>query len=329
MKPRRSKMTGRLMGLIACFTAMLPAARAQRLNIELDGGVQGTHYRLPGGSTHILPGGSIGLLYAFPLQSQLDLLTGISAGVYRTEARLPDGTTFTNYQVDDQGSAFEYKMRTTGYRETQQFIAAGVPVLLQYHTAVGGKEWYVNAGGKIFFPASDHINLSAQQLSLSGYYPDYNVELSDLPKHGFGKLNGWKAGTSVDLKPTAALSASTGIGFTLANKMVLYAGLFADYGLTGMQKRHDSMPLFTYNPAGISGTRANGVLNMPNTGPMNLLAFGLQVRLSLGPVGRKPAASPARRESGQNHHPQVEKKPAQPLPPPVQTPPASVSPPAA
>ncbi|HEV2355892.1 MAG TPA: OmpA family protein [Puia sp.] len=297
----------------------------------MDGGIQGTHYRLPAGSTWILPGGTVGLLYAFPLETRLDLLAGISAGVYRTEARLPDGTTFANYQVDDQGSAFEYRMKTAGYKEAQHFVAAEVPVLLQYHTTVSGKEWYVNAGGKMVFPASDHIDISAQQLSLSGYYPDYNVELSDLPKHGFGKLNGWKTSTLVNLKPTVALSASTGVGFALSHNMVLYAGVFLDYGLTDMQKRHDSMPLFTYNPAGVSGTRANGVLNMPNTGPVNLLSFGLQVRLSLGSVVKGPVAHSARRKTVQEQQlpAQTQQPPAQPQqrPPqrsaePAQTPPA-------
>ena len=95
----------------------------------MDGGLQGTHYQLQNGATQLRPGGSLSLLYTFRLGSQWGLITGISGGLYRTQATFPDGTAFSNYQVDDEGSAFQYGMKTSGYKETQQFFAAGVPVL--------------------------------------------------------------------------------------------------------------------------------------------------------------------------------------------------------
>src|SRR5579863_8365390 len=247
-------------GLIVCLIATVAKAGAQGVSFELDGGLQGMQYPLNDGSVKLLPGGSLSLLYTFRLKGQLDLITGITAGVYRTQATLPDGTVFTNYQVDDEGSAFQYRMKTEGYTETQQFFAAAIPLLLQYHTTGRGSQWYFNAGGKILFPSGASTQISARQLTLSGYYPDYNIAVSNLPQHGFGVLNNWKASASGELKPTAALSAATGFSFGLPSGIRLYAGLYIDYGLIALKNRSDSTPFVTYSSSGVSNVKAGSVL---------------------------------------------------------------------
>jgi OmpA-OmpF porin, OOP family len=284
----------KIIAIIVCCVAMIGRSGAQGFSIELDGGLQGTQYQLPDGQNQLLPGGSLGLLYTFRLGSRWGLITGIMGGVYRTQASLPDGAVFTNYQIDDEGSAFQYSMKTEGYKETQQFFAAGVPLLLQYHTAGAGTQWYFNGGGKVLLPSSANVQITARQLSLSGYYPDYNLDVSNLPQHGFGTVNNWTASTSTELKPAAALSASTGLSFRLSRGTRLYTGVYAEYGLTDLKARNDSLPLVTYSPSGVSGIQASGVLNMQNAGQVKLLSFGLQVRLSFG--AQKSAARPKARK---------------------------------
>ena len=98
-------MIGKI-GLIVCLITTVAQAAAQGVSVELDGGLQGMQYPLDDGTIKLLPGGSFSLLYTFRIKGQLDLITGITGGVYRTQASLPDGIVFTNYQVDDEGSAF-------------------------------------------------------------------------------------------------------------------------------------------------------------------------------------------------------------------------------
>ena len=142
------------------------------------------------------------------------------------------------------------------------------------------------------FPTSVSSNVSAQQLILSGYFPDYNVEVTNLPQHGFGTLNNWKAHASTELRPAAALSAATGFSFRLSRGTRLYAGLSVEYGLTDLKAKGDSMPLVTYNPTNVSGLKANGVLNMQNAGRMTSLILGLQVRLSFETTRSRPKVRP-------------------------------------
>ncbi len=280
---------------IALFSAaILPQAGAQGLTIGLDGGWQGTQYTLLNGRNKPLPAGSVALLYTFGLGGNWGLITGITAGVYRTQATLPNGTSFSYYQIDDEGSAFQYGMKTRGYTETQQFLAAGVPLQIQFHTTGPASQWYINAGGKFIFPSSDNVTITAQQLTLSGYYPDYDINVSNVPQHGFGTINNWKASTTAVLRPSAALTAATGLSFLLSPGTRLYTGLYAEYGLTDLKSRNDSMPFVTYSPTGITAIKASGVLNTQNAGPMKMFAIGVQVRLSFGAAKTKHVARPTK-----------------------------------
>lgn len=283
-----------IIGTVILITTLSPQAGAQALNIELDGGLQGTHYTLPNGQVQSQPGGSLGLGYSYRLSGTVDLLTGVTGGIYRTKATLHDGVISSNYQVDDLGSAFQYNVKATGYKESQRFYAVSVPLLLQYHTQDPLVQWYFDAGGKVLVPFGSSTQVSAGQLALSGYYPDFNIEVTNLPQHGFGTVSGWKASTTTQLKPSVALSAATGVSFNLAPQTRLYAGIYGDYGLTGMAKKSgNAPPLVSYDPSGVRGVQAGSVLNQSTTGKVSLLSFGLQVRLSFGLNGAR-SVHPAR-----------------------------------
>jgi outer membrane protein OmpA-like peptidoglycan-associated protein len=290
-------MVRKIIGTVLCFTVMVAPAGAQGFTVELNGGLQGTHYSLPNGKSQPQAGSSLALGYGFRLGDRVNLLTGIGGGVYRTRASLHDGILSTSYQVDDGGSAFQYSVKATGYKETQSLFAASIPLLLQYHTDGAGMQWYVDGGGKVFFPFNPSVDVSADKLTLSGYYPDYNVEVSDLPQHGFGTINDWKGSTTAKLRPAAALSVATGVSFGLTHTVRLYAGVYVDYGLTGLKAKGDSMPLVTYSSTGVNGVQAGSVLNRPATGSVALLSFGVQVKLGFGSVRPHPATRPKERKS--------------------------------
>ncbi|HVS97252.1 MAG TPA: OmpA family protein [Puia sp.] len=282
--------------MAVCLIAIFSRVGAQGLSIEVNGGPQGMRYTLANGKSQPQPGGSLGLTYAFGLGSHWSLRTGILGGLYRTQASLTDGTLFAYGQVDDAGSAFVYNVKTKEYKETQQFFTATVPLLLQYHTGGPGTRWYFEAGGKMVFPFNPTVEVTAQQLSLVGYYPDIKVNVSNLPQHGFGVLNGWKAAAAAEMKPAGAVSAGTGVSFAVSPHARLYAGVYADYGLTELRAKTDSLQLVTYSPAGINKVQPNGVLNTQNAGPATLFSFGIQLRLSFEStrpkVARRPKGAP-------------------------------------
>ena len=250
---------------------------AQEFGVELNGGMQGIQHSPDNASNKLQPGGNIGAHYTFFFGKRWGLFTGIMSGTYQSKTTLNNGTALSSYQVDAEGSAFEYRVKATGYQEKQSFLAAGIPIMAQYHTT-GNTQWYLNAGTKILFPFNGKTKGSADKLTLTGYYPDFNVEFTDLPQHGFGEINNWKNDAKLDLKPTATVSAATGVSFMLGTNMRLYTGVYFDYGLTDMRKnKEEGASLVTYSPTGVDKAQVNGLL----TGSSNarLLAYGVQVKL--------------------------------------------------
>lgn len=278
--------------VVVCFVFWAVTAGAQELNVWLDGGWQGMAYKVQKGSSSLQPGGSLGVGYTFPLARHWNVLTGVAGGFYGTKATLVDGK-YSFAQVDAAGSAFEYNVSTTGYKETQRFFAFGVPLLLQYHSSGPGTQWYVGGGGKLMLPFNADVKASAAQLNLTGYYPDFNEVLSNLPQHGFGTVNNWSGSSTYKLKTAVALSAETGVSFVLSGHTRLYTGLFAEYGLTEMRSGNSS-PLVSYDAAGLSDIRAGSVLNVAGTGNVRLLSFGIRLKMGFGGgKGKRGAAQRA------------------------------------
>lgn len=251
--------------------------QAQEFGIELNTGMQGLKYEQSGGDDKLKPGFSIGANYCFFLNGSLGFVTGISFGKYGSVTSLPDGTQ-SSWQVDNTGSAFEYKILTAGYKEKLDFFTAGIPLMLQYHTQEQ-TQWYVNVGTKLIFPFSGKLKTAANRLALSGYYPDFNIEVKEMPQHGFGTITNWKQDIKQDLKPTATLSAATGVSFKVSTGMFLYTGLYIDYGISDIKKAGNAnQAFFSYSHAGVGRISATGITNNSNA---RVFAFGLQLRLGL------------------------------------------------
>ncbi len=276
-------MTGKITTIGFCLLMFTFRVQSQEFGIELNGGVQGMSYDMAGGGKgKPQAGGGAGVQYVFPLSARFGLLTGIGCGYYRTKATVQDGATFSSWQVDNAGSAFQYNISVTGYTETQRMLAAGIPVMLQYHTVGNNTQWYLNAGAKFILPFNAKIKAAAKQLNLSGYYPDFNVEVFNVPQHGFAALSNWQSNRNIELKPAAALSAGTGVSFKMGERMRLYTGVYIDYGLNDMKRAAGyNNSLIGYNAGGTGNPPAGGVLSIGNTAGAKLFACGLQIKLGL------------------------------------------------
>lgn len=301
-------MTGKILALSLCFIAITCNAISQELSVELNGGAQGLHYTIDNGNAKLQPGGSLGIGYSFPVQKHWDVITGINGGYYATKATLYNGAPFSSFQVDDMGSAFQYNVKTTGFQEKQQFWAAGIPVLLQYHTAGEKGQWYINGGAKFLLPFGGKAKGSAKEIAISGYYPDVNVEVSDLPAHGFGTIENWSGEHNLDLKPSAMLSLATGYSFKLSESLRLYTGIYADYGVNTIYKKDGNGTMLPYSSNGINHISAGTVLNMTGTGDAKPLALGVQFKLSFVRRKTKSAAPLTHVTDAPVVHPQPEPK---------------------
>ncbi|MEZ4968838.1 MAG: OmpA family protein [Flavobacteriaceae bacterium] len=263
------------------FLLGIASGRAQELFVKLNGGLSGIQYDSPMGNGTMKFGGGAGLGYTHFLNDHWGLSTGVDVQYNGNEFKLNDDQKIPSYEIDDMGSAFEYRVASKRYKETQHFFSFAVPLMLQYRTEISNtKGLYLGLGGKFLIPSKLRTTASAEEIALSGYYPDLNLEFNDLPSHGYGTLTNWKEDTSVSLKTSVLLSMEGGLSFELKKGMQLYTGIYVDYGLTDLQNRDGSRNLATYNPEGIDMVRPNGVLLAESiVEGSNYLSAGVQVKL--------------------------------------------------
>ncbi|WP_335967048.1 OmpA family protein [Galbibacter sp. PAP.153] len=255
--------------------------QAQEITFKLNGGLSGIFYESPVGDGSLGLGGGIGFGYTYFLNDHWGIQTGIEAQYNSNTFELDDGRQVSSNEIDDQESAFEYRVSAVSYKEEQHFYSFAVPLLLQYRGNISSKTgFYIGLGGKVLFPTGQKIKASAQTLSLSGYYPDLDLEINDLPVHGFGTVNNWEDDTSVSLRTSVLLSVEGGLTFKLKGHLQLYTGIYADYGLTDLQDDKQPQNIVGYSPEGIEEVPANGAMSAQGiVEKSNYLSAGIQLKL--------------------------------------------------
>lgn len=275
----------KFLAVAGCMILAGVAAKAQtnEFSIAAGGGLQGLQYKLKHGDVSLKPGFQLGLGYMRSIGKRWGLRTGLELGLYQTKASLASNTQYNSGEIDSEGSAFEFRVKANGYREEQKVWAVNIPVMLQYHPVFNRNGFYAQGGLRVSLPVSQKYTTSADQISAFGYYPDVNLEITDLPVHGFGTQAGWKGKGEYDLKLSFALAAELGWRFRLSANNNLYAGLYLDYGLNDIKETSGDQTFLTYNPSGLTQSKATGLFALKEeAGDARLVAYGIRFRIGFG-----------------------------------------------
>jgi OmpA-OmpF porin, OOP family len=268
-------------------------AQTNEISFSAGGGLSGLSYTIKNGSSTLKPGFQAGVGVTHFLNSRWGIATGLELGYYRTRATLAPNTVFSAYEIDSEGNAFEYRVKTKGYEEKQKLYALQVPLMLQFQPLSKSRtQLYALGGVKFALPVSSSYQTKADEINATGYYPDVNAEITDLPAHGFGTQTNWTNKGDYDFKLSYALAAETGARFRLSSGNYLYAGLFIDYGLNNIKKQEGDQTLLTYNPTAVNQSQANGVFSLANTtGAVRLLTYGIKLRIAFAAGTTKKAVT--------------------------------------
>ncbi len=270
------------------------AAQNKEFSLSAGAGVSGLNYSINKGTRSIKPGFQAGVGYTHFLNTHWGIATGLELGYCHTKARLDPNTVFASYEVDSEGNAFEYRVKTKAYQERQNLYAVNIPLLLQFQSSSKHKaQFYSLAGVKLSLPVSSRYKTHADEISAAGYYPDVNAEITNLPAHGFGTLTNWKKEGAYNFNLAYALSAEAGTKLRLSTRSYLYAGLYVDYGLNDLKKEQGYAALLTYHPTALDQSQATGAFSLASTtGEVSLLAYGIKLRMSFSSIKKKKAVKP-------------------------------------
>lgn len=248
----------------------------QELSIKTNTSISGLQYTPAKGTSEKGIGSALGINYAYFFNKNWGIVSGLELSSYQNDYTTANDT-FNSYEVDESSSAFEYKVRTEKYKEKQKLRTLNIPLLLQYKKG-SMAIFYINGGLKFFFPISQSVESSSNNLTLLGYYPHKNLLIDDLKNRGFGQLSQWsnKDETST-LKMGMGFSLETGMS-TKLGKGTVSVGLCLDYGISNINKNTEHKNIVSYGSKGVHTIKSNSILQTKNIESIKLFSFGLQVK---------------------------------------------------
>lgn len=255
------------------------------------GGLSALDYKLHNinrDEVQLRPGGMAGIGYTLFLTEQWGITTGAEFTTYKSKAKLYS-VMDSHRLVDDDNDAFDLVMQQKGHTEKQEATYVNIPLMVQFQQNEG-TGFYAALGGKIGIPVKEKYKYSYNSLETKAFYPDMNVWYDDLEYRGIGQFAGGNGESDLDLKVSFMLSAETGMKWSLNNKMALYTGVYADYGLNDIVNGDKKENFLLYDNDNPTDFKNSSIFNSKYSyyrdndrslvGKVKPLAIGLKIRLS-------------------------------------------------
>jgi hypothetical protein len=211
---------------------------------------------------------------------------GVGLGLEYTQLKnsikTSDGFSTSTNLVDDVTSAFVYKVTTDGYTEEQELKAIQIPLFLEYKKRFDDiSSFYVRVGVKYLMPSEFNTKGTASKVTATGYYPDFNLLIADLPSRGFGTTLNYSEAGEYETVNIFMFSLEAGMSFDVGNNS-LYTGFFLDRGTKSIIESKNDVSFIGYNTTTTTGRKLNGLYNSRLDGEVIPINIGVNLTYSFG-----------------------------------------------
>jgi len=247
------------------------------IHFDIGSGQHNLSYSLLGGTQTAQNGYTVNIAFSHFFTQSIGVQTGIGIQTFSalSTLNLLEGTP----AVDSDGDTYVYKSDFKSWQENQEVLSIEIPLTAQFKHKFNDKiGLLVTGGAKISIPVNASYKTTGGEIVTSGYYPQYNIELTDMPQHGFTTITQSYTG-KYSFNPAYMAVAELGGTYKIYEKIDLYAGAFLNYGLNNVIKP-DTKMLYL-----IDGTY-NGVLGTYQTTSVKPFSIGVKLGLYLN-IGKK------------------------------------------
>ncbi|MFA5330447.1 MAG: outer membrane beta-barrel protein [Prolixibacteraceae bacterium] len=261
--------------------ALQAQEKSQSVYFNIGSGFHNLKYDLRNGTQESSMGYTVNLGYNYFFSKNWGLGAGLGLESFQSKATLNYQTSKSS--VDTDAESFEFRTQYTDWQEKQSILLLEIPISLIYQKEMSEKlKFQFSIGPKVAFAVQSNYKTAGGTIETTGYYPQYNVILYDMPQHNFTTLTSFpKSDTS--LNPVVSAYSNLGGLYKLNNSMDLYAGVYFDYGLSNMIDAQDK---FLYQEDGVY----NGVFSSDLTNKVKQFAFGFKIGMNFR-LGAKKAIS--------------------------------------
>lgn len=253
--------------------------KKQEISISVGGPFSFLKYN---SAAETVPGNGVnaGIRYSYYLNEGLSIGIGVEYQTYNSDAKF--GYLAGQYMTTDaEDENFQFRYKATNLREEQKLGYINIPIGIQFETP-GTSQLYVAAGAKIGFATSGTYETKMQNLTTSGYYPQYNVELFSPAFAGFASTDNVSAGKQdIDTDVSYSATFETGLKQKIGDRSAIYIGVYLDYGLNNIYDKNNNKNLVQYNPELPVQLQYSSVLETPYANDVRLVSYGLKLRFAL------------------------------------------------
>lgn len=261
-----------ILGLtLLIYGALQAQETGNYLNFNVGGGIHNLSYNLQNGTQKGQFGYTINAGYSYFFTPQWGLHTGIGFQSFNSLSTL-------NYlsstpDIDTDGQNYTFKANYKNWQERQHALFVDVPLTIQFKLPISEKIGILTSvGGNISFPVNASFKTVGGEFVTTGFYSQYNAELSDLPQHGFSTITQKFTGNQT-LKTSYMAIADLGGLYKLNEKLDLYGGAYINYGLNNILNPDSKLVYQPGQPTGIY----NGVFASGLTKNVVPISIGLKV----------------------------------------------------
>ena len=223
--------------IIICLIFCVIANFAQKIGtwqISVGSGLSGIEYNAPGINNKTGIGLNGQILYKIPLTTNLGIGVGIGCN-YLSRLLDADPLNYSETMIDEDGDSFDYNVFGSKLSEKQTWGIIEFPVVCMWESKFNTfLNYYFTGGASVLLPVIKKYSFEKGVIEFSGTYPQYNVELKEIPIHGFGIVNLDKE-SDLKTKITPALICDAGVKLGTGKTRFL-VGLYAKYSLGSMVK---------------------------------------------------------------------------------------------
>lgn len=269
-------------GIVVCMIMLvcsIPAHGQRGSYLSLGGGLglTGFKYHIDGSTTSNRFGFFQGLGYSYFFTPRWGVGTGVYWAQYKSYGRLDTYQAQFEGKIDDEGDLHTKIVDLQQWEERQRGKFIELPLLLQYQKHNGRRGFYAALGTKVQFRRGSDYKVTDGMVSISGYYPKWNVLLYGLPQHGFGTSD-WEQSGNMQVKTSYTVVAQIGAIFALAPHIDLILGGYLDAGVNNIKQGNGSnlLEMPGNEPVYTDMVTAN------ETGQVRLLSYGALVMIRFG-----------------------------------------------
>lgn len=224
-------------------------------------------------------GFNAGIRYSYYLNEGLSIGIGAEYQTYNSDGKF--GYLAGAYMsTDAEDENFQFRYKASNVREEQKLGYINIPLQLQFETP-GTSKLYLAGGFKVGFAVSGTYETKMQNLTTSGYYPQYNVELFSPAFAGFASTDNVKtAKEDIDTDVSYSATFETGLKQKISDKNWLYIGVYLDYGLNNIYDK-DTKNLVEYHPELPVQLQYNSILETSYAKDLKLISYGIKLRFAL------------------------------------------------